>query len=68
MNSINTNSITQMSWNSFLKNKLTREETDSSKRSVTSLKNEPIINNYKKYTPGPDGLTGEFHQKLKEGY
>ena len=55
----------------FLENhnllKLNQEETENLNRSIPSTEIENVIKNLPtNKSPGPDGFTGEFYQKLRE--
>ena len=47
--------------------KLNQEEIENLNRSITSMEIETIIRNLPgNKTPGPDGFTAEFYQKLEK--
>ena len=47
--------------------KLNQEEIESHNRPITSIEIETVIKNLPtNESPGPDGFTGEFYQKLRE--
>ena len=47
--------------------KLNQEEIENLNRSITSMEIETAIKNLPtNKSPGPDGFTGEFHQKFRE--
>ena len=47
--------------------KLNQEEIENLNRPITSMEIETIIKNLPtNKSPGPDGFTGEFHQRLRE--
>ena len=47
--------------------KLNQEEIEKLNRPITSTEIETVIRNLPtNKSPGPDGFTSEFHQKLKE--
>ena len=47
--------------------KLNQEETENLNRPITSTETETIIRNLPgNKTPGPDGFTAEFYQKLEK--
>ena len=47
--------------------KLNQEEIENLNRSITSMEIETVIRNLPaNKSPGPDGFTAEFYQKLKE--
>ena len=47
--------------------KLNQEEIENLNRSITSIEIETVIKNLPtNKSPGPDGFTGEFHQKFRE--
>ena len=48
--------------------KLNQEEIENLNRSITSMEIETVIKNLPtNKSPGPDGFTGEFYQKFREG-
>ena len=48
--------------------KLNQEDTENLNRHTTSTELETLIRNFPTNKhPGPDGLAGEFYQKLREG-
>ena len=58
-------------WKNFLEKynfpKLNQEEIENLNRSITSTEIESVIRNPpKNKSPGPDGFTAEFYQKLRE--
>ena len=47
--------------------KLTQEEIENLNRSITNMEIKTVIRNLPtNKSPGPDGFTGEFYQKLRE--
>ena len=47
--------------------KLNREEIENLNRPITSMEIENVIRNLQaNKSPGPDGFTAEFYQKLRE--
>ena len=47
--------------------KLNREEIEDHNRPITSMKIETVIRNLPaNKSPGPDGFTAEFYQKIRE--
>ena len=47
--------------------KLNKEEIENLNRPITNMKIRTVIKNLPtNKSPGPDGFTGEFHQKFKE--
>ena len=46
--------------------KWNQEETENLNRHITTMEIETVIKNLPNKSPGPDGFTGEFHQKFRE--
>ena len=47
--------------------KLNQEETENLNRPITSTEIETVVRNLpENKSPGPDGFTGKFYQKLRE--